>query len=290
MTIKLTAMGRTDVGRVRLSNEDAFVIADLTRGTSVHDDSRMRFDLGEKGALLAVSDGLGGAKAGEVASALVIESLEDELSQDGSTRSSDVLLQDAALRANRAVWEAASTPSREGMGATLTALWVRGREAHIAEVGDSRAYLLRDRRLCQVTRDQSYVQLMVEVGAMTPEAAQHSKNNHLVLQAMGIDPEVTIALARVELRRKDILLLCSDGLSNKLTQDEMRDVLLSSERIDQPCQTLVDLANERGGEDNITAIVACVDGDLPNPARGESVSDTFFVLQDFEPMQTNLSR
>src|SRR5579864_637284 len=142
MAVNLTAYAQTDIGLVRRSNEDAFVIADLTGGSLLEEQSMARFDVGQRGVLLAVSDGMGGHRAGEVASALVVESLRRSMAtQQGGP--SDALLEKAALQANREVWEAAHSPGREHMGATLTALFIHGKTAHIAEVGDSRAYLLR---------------------------------------------------------------------------------------------------------------------------------------------------
>jgi serine/threonine protein phosphatase PrpC len=169
------------------------------------------------------------------------------------------------------------------MGATLTALFVHDKTAYIAEVGDSRAYLLRGGEITQVTHDQSYVQLLVDSGAMSPSEAKDSPLSNVVLQAMGLNPEVSVALGKLDLRQRDCLVLCSDGLSNKLSADDLRQVILASPRLDTACATLVDEAKRRGGDDNITAIVAGVDGDLPPIASGESIAETFFVLREFHP-------
>jgi serine/threonine protein phosphatase PrpC len=169
------------------------------------------------------------------------------------------------------------------MGATLTALFVRSGSAYIAEVGDSRAYLLRGGHIVQLTRDQSYVQLLVESGAMTPECAARSGLENVILQAMGLEPEVSVALGKLDLRRFDCLVLCSDGLWSKVDADAIRGVILTSPRLDVACNRLVEIAKQRGGDDNITAIVAGVAGDLPPQASGESIAETFFVQQEFRP-------
>jgi serine/threonine protein phosphatase PrpC len=195
---------------------------------------------------------------------------------------SDALLEKAAQRANLDVWKAARVPGREHMGATLTALFIQGTTAHIAEVGDSRAYLVRNGKIKQVTHDQSYVQLMVDTGAMTPAQAKDSEFSSVILQAMGLKQTVQIALGRLDLRQRDCFLLCSDGLSSLVSDDEIRDAVLTSGPLDAVCGKLVDLAMARGGPDNITVIVGGVSGDLPAIVAGESISDTLLVVQDFQ--------
>jgi serine/threonine protein phosphatase PrpC len=281
MGVNLTVYAQTDIGLVRSSNEDAFVIADLTGGSLLGDQRIARFDVGQRGVLLAISDGMGGHRAGEVASALVVESLRRSMaSQQGP---SDALLEKATVQANREVWEAAHCPGREHMGATLTALFIHGQTAYIAEVGDSRAYLLRGGQIAQVTRDQSYVQLLVDSGVMSLGEAKSSPAANVLLQAMGLKPDVKVALGRLELRQQDCLVLCSDGLSNKMSADELRAVILTSPSLDAAGARLVEVAKQRGGEDNITAIVAGVSGDLPPLVSGERITETFLVLQEFQP-------
>jgi serine/threonine protein phosphatase PrpC len=281
MTINLEVCGQTDVGEVRVKNEDAFIVADLTGGDLLGERHVGQFEIKEQGVLLAVSDGVGGHKAGEVASALVVESLRRSLAA-GSDEQPDALLEEATLRANREVWQAAHYPGREKMGATLTALYIRAGVAHIAEVGDSRAYLLRGGKMRQVTRDQSYVQWLVDLGALSPEAAQSSKQRNVILQAMGLEPTVNVALGRLELRQRDCFILCSDGLTTKVGAVQIRETVLGSPGLDVACARLVALANARGGEDNVTVIVAGVSGDLPPLAPRESLSDTFSVIKEFD--------
>jgi len=281
MPVNLTVVGQTEVGLVRQTNEDAFVIADLTGGSLLDEQNMTRFEVGQRGVLLAVSDGMGGHQAGEVASALVVESLRRSMARQPSLVPGDALLEKAAQRANRDVWKAAHVPGRERMGATLTAVFIQGQTAHIAEVGDSRAYLVRSGKIKQVTKDQSYVQLMVDSGAMSPEQAKESEFSSVILQAMGLKETVQIALGRLDLRQRDCFLLCSDGLSSLVNDDEIRDVVLTAGPLDAVCGKLVDLAMKRGGSDNITVIVGGVSGDLPALVVGESISDTLLVVQDF---------
>jgi serine/threonine protein phosphatase PrpC len=280
--VKVLVCAKTDVGRARQTNEDACSVTELETGTLIDAEGEDRtVELGQKGILLAVSDGMGGHQAGEVASALVLESLQRELAQDAKGPLHKHL-EDAVHRANRRVHNAARSAERHGMGATLTAVFIRGTEAFIAEVGDSRGYILRNGRLRQVTRDQSMVQMLVDQGVMTSEEARKAPGKNVILQAVGLNPDVLVAIGRLELRRGDRLLLCSDGVTNQINDDELREILTKSPPR-EACETMIALANERGGDDNETVIVADVLGeDLNEPVEFESVTSTFEVLQAFE--------
>ncbi len=283
MSVRITVYGQTDVGLVRPNNEDAFVIADLTQDRVVEEKRLARFEIGQAGVLLAVSDGMGGHKAGEVASAIVVDSLRRALtSRAHSATRVEVLVEQATKQANREVWQAAQEPGRERMGATLTGVLVRGTMAHIAEVGDSRAYLLRNGAIEQVTRDQSYVQQLVDMGQMPEAEAEHSPFSNVILQAMGLGPDVKVALGRLELRRRDCLILCSDGLSKKVSPEQLRDIVLGSPHLDAACVSLVEAAKRAGGQDNITVIAAGISGDLPQASAGETIGDTLQILQEFD--------
>jgi PPM family protein phosphatase len=280
----LYAVGTTDTGRVRSANEDAFVIADMTTDGVTNATRGPRWDVGNRGVLLAVSDGMGGAEAGEVASALVIESLRDHL--DNSCKESDISqsVRCAIEAANRDVVVAAREPGHAGMGATLVAVLVHRALAHIASVGDSRVYLIRGGKIRQLTTDHSYVEVLIRAGQMTRAEALSSPYRNIILQAMGLKDDVTVALLRLALRRGDVFLLCSDGLSNKLTDDEMLRIVGEGPSHEQACARLVGLANERGGEDNITVIVAEVAGlELTKPISSETVTQTIEAIQDFDP-------
>jgi serine/threonine protein phosphatase PrpC len=277
------AVGATDPGRVRPANEDAFVIADMS--AEVGATSRgPRFHVGSRGVLLAVSDGMGGAEAGEVASALVLESLREHL--DESCRASDIMesVKCAVEAANHDVVVSAREPGHEGMGATLVAVVVHRALAHIACVGDSRVYLIRDNEIRQLTKDQSYVEVLIEAGLITREQALTSPYRNVILQAMGRRDEVTVGLSRLAMRRGDVFLLCSDGLSNKVTADELIQVVGDGPSHEQACSRLVELANTRGGEDNITVVIAEVAGlDLAEVSSSETVTGTIEAVQEFDP-------
>jgi serine/threonine protein phosphatase PrpC len=282
-SLEVVVSARTDVGRVREANEDACSITELQSGLEIDAfDADRAVDVGKRGLLLALSDGMGGAEAGEVASALVVEVLQAELqrAEDGPIAH---LFEEAVRRANGAVHEAAQQTTLRGMGATLVAVFIRGAQAYIAEVGDSRAYLLRGARLRQITKDQSMVQLLVDQGVMTAREARNSPGRNVILQAMGLLPDVRVAIGRLHLRRTDRLLLCSDGITNAVTDDELREILTGS-RPREACETMIALANERGGHDNETAIIADVHGEqLAAPAEFESVTSTYEVLKSFHP-------
>jgi len=283
--VTMAVAAKSDVGRARTMNEDAFSVADLESGTEVHFvDGVQSFDLNECGVLLALSDGMGGHAAGEVASALVLESLRTAMAAPRGDGAIEHKIEAAVKGANAKVLEAAKSDGKSGMGATLTALAVHAREAYIVEVGDSRAYILRNGRLRQITRDQSLVQFMVDSGVMTPEDARTSNRKNVILQAMGLGDDVRAAIGRLSLRRRDRFLVCSDGISNSMSDDELRDMLADHDPV-AACARMIDLANERGGKDNLTAIVAHVSGSgLDLPAPSESVTSTMAVLQEFEPL------
>jgi len=284
--ITMNVSGLTDVGRARETNEDAFEIADLATGRAIDVMRVTRYvDVGDHGVLLALSDGMGGHQAGEVASQLVLESLRRALHTDPLQRPVKDKLEDAVLRANRAVLNTAKEAKHHGMAATLTAILLHGVEAYITEVGDSRAYLVREGRLRQITRDQSLVQLMVDSGTLTPEEARKSPSKNVILQAVGLKSELRVAIARLALRNQDRLMLCSDGVTNLVSDDELRAILTDSDPR-AACETMIALANERGGDDNETAIVADLSGEgLAHPDEFESVTSTYEVLQAFDALK-----
>lgn len=255
---RLVVAAETDVGRVRQNNEDAYVVAPLGDVGSGDVDL---FDVGRAPLLLAVSDGMGGAAAGEVASAVVVEALRRSL--PGQSADWATTLREAVALANREVWAVAQKPEMRGAGATLTAVCVHGDQAHLAEVGDSRAYLLRDGELRLLTHDQSYVQLLVDAGAIKAEDAERSPFKNVILKAMGQHRDVRPDIGSIYLRPRDQLLVCSDGLSNELTDAQLRDVLVERATPQAACARLIALANEHGGNDNITVIVADVDEIAP---------------------------
>src|SRR3954469_5471890 len=183
--INITFAALSDVGLTRSVNEDAFQLTDLSTGASTAaSPSQGQIPLGPGGVLISLSDGMGGHAAGEVAAATVIGSLQSTL-QAGGVGPADHRLEAAVRRANADVIEAARAKGRHGMGATLTAVLIDGDTAYVAEVGDSRAYVLRSGQLKQITHDQSLVQMLVDQGLMDKEEAERSSRKNILLQAMG---------------------------------------------------------------------------------------------------------
>src|SRR5579872_5515144 len=289
MNIQLQVAARTDIGQVRIKNEDAYVAVDLTTGTaSSMPDWQGTLQLGAQGLLLAVSDGMGGAQAGEVASGLVLSSLAESLASKPVGRSSSEQIIGAVEEAHHAVWQDACAQGMK-MGATVTAVYIRGGAAYVAEVGDSRAYLIRGGRITQLTKDQSYVQMLVDAGAVTADEARDFPERNVILQAIGNQLGITVALGKLELRQLYCLLLCSDGLTTKLSDDVMRDVVLASPDLETARDRLVDLANDRGGDDNTTVVLGGVSGDLPAADVREPIEATYRILETFSAAAASYS-
>jgi serine/threonine protein phosphatase PrpC len=278
---RVRVAGLSEVGRVRKINEDAFVVTDLATGRPLDPaDETGELEVGPRGVLLALSDGMGGHAAGEVASALVLDALRASLAGAPEAEPVEATVTTGSTARTRRFAETRRGRKR-GMGATLTAVLLRATEAFVVEVGDSRAYLLRGEALRQLTRDQTLVQLLVETGALSAEEARTSSRKNILLQAVGHADELKIAISRLKLRRGDRFLLCSDGLSNGMNDDELGRLLAGDEPA-AACRRLVDLANERGGSDNLTAVVAHVKGDgLPEATPAESIAQTLDVIREF---------
>src|SRR6266571_1624890 len=282
MLIELQA--KTDVGRVRRGNEDNFLLLDLTAarawsgsdGAENPDDMR-EFTLGEHGLVLVVSDGMGGALAGDVASRMAIEAVRDVLmgtNTDGNGCDPDSslveCLRHATMEANKNIHYKSLEDSRcSGMGATLTGAAVKDDKLDLIQVGDSRAYVMRGQQIRLATKDQSLVQQLVDVGQISEAEAETHMFRNVILQALGAQNELTPATARIQIRQGDMLLLCSDGLSGKLRNEEIRQIVSESgDDLAAACKALVDEANHRGGEDNITVVLARFTGeDLSNSSN-----------------------
>jgi PPM family protein phosphatase len=274
--------GATDVGSVRSNNEDALAVVDVTRAEHVDVANVASLDAGDRGILLEVADGMGGENAGEVASAVLLEAVGEHLVQASATDAARAL-GDAVAHGNARVIEAAAERGRAGMGSTLVAVLIRGGLAYTAEVGDSRAYLLRGARLTQLTTDQTQAQMLVEAGLLTPENAKTSRAKNVLVQACGRVSELVIAQTSIALRQGDRLLLCSDGLTADVSNTEIEHVLATTASLDAACARLLTLAAERGGLDNVTVLVAQLGGALPPPSDEESVGDTMEHLRRFSP-------
>jgi PPM family protein phosphatase len=277
--VQVSVFARTDVGMHRSGNEDSFLVADLSAGKIGLGPDVSRHQLGERGSLMIVSDGMGGAAAGEIASEMAVTTIRESIaSMDAQTEISDQL-KTAAEVANEKIWNySQENPELSGMGATLTAVLIQGTTAYIAQVGDSRAYLIRGKQIKQLTKDQSLAQMLVDSGAIQPDQIDSVPQN-VIMQAMGTQPNVKVAMSAVQLFRNDCLVICSDGLSNKIPREELREMVQTSEDLTEACRSLIDKANERGGEDNITVIIARFDGEaLYSASESNSITGSFRAL------------
>ena len=279
MIVELYA--KSDVGRVRRGNEDNFLVLDLsTEQTWTGADGApapanlTRFDLGDKGLVLVVSDGMGGALAGDVASRMAVDSVRQMLIGEGDAScdpDQDLVecLKSATHYANTAIHLKSQEDSRcAGMGATFTGAAVKGDSLDLVQVGDSRGYVVRKDHIRLATKDQSLVQQLVDVGQISESEAETHMFRNVILQALGAQSEVQPVTGRIRLRQDDLVLLCSDGLSGKLRAEDIQQIVINSKGdLAQACDKLIEEANNRGGEDNITVVIARFHGDdLEEPA------------------------
>jgi protein phosphatase len=274
--VSLRLFGRTDVGQIREHNEDNFIVADLTKNSrGLMEGDRIQL-VGPHGTLLGVCDGMGGAAAGEVASQLAVDIIYQKMVSGEPPLNHDELatrlVQAIEAAGMRIFSEAKLDRTRRGMGTTATIAALLDDHLFFGQVGDSRAYILREDRLVQVTRDQSLVNQLIEAGQLTEEEAETFEHNNIILQALGTADSVQVDLTYVALRRGDTLLLCSDGLSGMVRNEEIREVLRTVEEPLEACKVLTDRANQAGGHDNITVVVAKFEGDGLVAPTSEDVS------------------
>jgi PPM family protein phosphatase len=251
--LKVVSAGLTDVGRKRNHNEDSFLI-----------DEELQ--------LYVVADGMGGHAGGGTASRIAVETIDKELRRARESRDNPFIstsnLQDALIpealrtaveKACLAIYTAAQEDSRlSGMGTTVISLVVKDDQAFFAHVGDSRAYLIRGELIQQISEDHSLVNEQIKAGMITPEEAKHSRYKNIITRSVGFEEEVQVDVMGLISEPSDVFLLCSDGLANMLEDKEIHELVLQTERFQDVPQKLIDLANERGGDDNITVIVVQV--------------------------------
>ncbi|MGH7539214.1 MAG: Stp1/IreP family PP2C-type Ser/Thr phosphatase [Gemmatimonadales bacterium] len=266
--IKIRVHGRTDQGKTRDHNEDNFLVADLTRKDSTQEPVEREYDLGERGVLLVVADGMGGAAAGELASEMATATIYEQLVERwlGESEATGARfafrLKEAVEAANQQIHDyAKSHPENRGMGTTSTAVGILGDHIYVTQVGDSRAYLIRGGEAHQLTKDQSLMQRLVEAGELTEEEAAQSERRNIILQALGPDAKIKVDLTHQEIHRGDLLVLCSDGLSGQVKNEEIAQTATQARDLNAACERLIAMANERGGPDNITVLIARLDGD-----------------------------
>lgn len=239
---------RTDVGRMRDHNEDNFIVAP---------------------PLYAVADGMGGHEAGEVASEIAVNILAQ---QAPSTLDADAL-SNAVVTANYAILRAVEDGrGADGMGTTLTAAMVQGERLLIAQVGDSRAYLLHQSHLQQITRDHSLMSILIETGQITPEEAEVHPQRSVITRALGGGVETVPDIYELNVAAGDRLLLCSDGLSGMVSEEDLTEILTRFRDPQKCANQLIKRANMNGGRDNITAVVVDIEGDIPERIRRDHKS------------------
>lgn len=269
-TLKVRSFGLTDPGKVRDTNEDQFLIGVLRKAlevqqTSLPQQPKVQHAC-DQGYLFVVADGMGGRAGGETASALAIDSVETFMLEtlkwffQFQGKEEDKVLAEfhsALGQANaRVLTEAAQHPKLRGMGTTLTLAYSLNDLLFVAHVGDSRCYLCRQRILYRLTRDHTLVQDMVRVGALRAEDAAEHRLSHVITNVVGGDSaEVKVEVHKVQLEADDAVLLCSDGLTNMLADEEIARILQAEVDPERACRRLVERANEEGGKDNITVIL-----------------------------------
>lgn len=245
----MKSFGITDKGKVRKDNQDSYIVE--------HCDKR-------KCAVIAVCDGMGGANAGDLASRLACKKFASDVfetlvSPSVFVGNHDALLRESCSDANSTVYQYAQfDPSCDGMGTTLVGGVVYKRRAHIVNVGDSRAYHITKSGIRQITRDHSYVEELVAMGAITREEAAHHPKKNVITRALGIDSEVIADYFDVELAKDECILLCSDGLSNMVTDQEMFNAYTEQKKPNAICNALMKLALDRGARDNVSIVAVKV--------------------------------
>ncbi len=252
--MRLAVGARTDIGRNRRRNEDSMLVRE---------------------PLFAVADGMGGHRGGNVASQMSVQTLERASlghRADGEEAGAAAVLE-AIQEANRAVLERGNAESDlQGMGTTMTALLVEGERGHILHVGDSRAYRMRDGALQQLTEDHTLVQEWVRQGRLTKEAAERHPQRSMVTRALGVEEDLNVDDVIVDLEPGDRFVICSDGLSGMLDDDTIAEALSDSPAPQEAADRLVDMANEAGGDDNITVIVVEVLADERDARPGAAAT------------------
>ena len=243
----MQSWGLSDQGCVRKQNQDAYHIENLDRNTQ----------------LCVVCDGMGGAKSGNIASSLAVDVFVQEVKRSWTASMDkgkiEQMLRSAVKLANFTVYDQSMQfEDFDGMGTTLVAVLIRGRHATVVNVGDSRAYLVDRNGIRQLTKDHSLVQMMVERGELTPEMARTYPGKNLITRAIGTEPMVMCDVYHLELEKGDCLLLCSDGLSNMMDDQEILFEVVHGVNKQYCCQRLLDIAKNRGAPDNVTSILIMI--------------------------------
>ncbi len=237
----MRSAGLTHTGMVRKENQDAFI--------NKHEPNGM--------FVLAVADGMGGHKAGDVASACTVRELDSYFSiwGKGDYFKKTAEIKNLIKHINRNLYYMSNqSPDYDGMGTTLTLLIANGKKAHIFHVGDSRAYLI-DKNITQITKDHSLVQFMLDSGQISKEEAADHPNKNVITRAMGTDEDIEVDIYEIALSQGDRILLCSDGLTDELADDDLKNAVKEEKSLRKAVFRLVEMANAKGGHDNVTALL-----------------------------------
>jgi protein phosphatase len=287
--IQVNVFGMSDMGCVRKNNEDNFVVCNLTTAEVSLTPALRNHRLGPRGTLLLVADGMGGEASGEVASQIcattVPKRLYDNLKSLGTVSEANfvLLLREAIEYANQIIYQKAQSDLLfRGMGTTTTAGILFGPHMFVAQVGDSRAYVMRNQQMVQLTRDQTYLNYLAEIGAELPEDPEKDSRKSILTQAVGSSETVDVKVTYTKMRQGDCILLCSDGLYNMVKVPEVLGVLEGKDGPAAKCKTLIQKANEHGGTDNVTLILAELSGPgLPPADAAAGVEFQEFREEDF---------
>jgi serine/threonine protein phosphatase PrpC len=288
--IRISSVGMSDMGRVRKNNEDNLVICDLTSGEVRVHPPLDEHAPGPLGILLMVADGMGGEAAGEVASQICVTTvpkrLYDNLKSVGSISETNfvLMLREAIEFANQVIYQKAQAgSSHKGMGTTTTAAALFGAHLFVAQVGDSRCYLVRNAKMVQLTRDQTFLNYLEDIGAEMPADPEKDSRKSILTQAVGSSENIDVKVTYTRLRDGDRVLICSDGLYNMVDRESLVGLVNQDNELADKCRALIAEANEHGGTDNITVIMAEFAGPglLPSdPAAGIEFKE--FREEDFK--------
>jgi serine/threonine protein phosphatase PrpC len=276
-SLELRIGAQTDVGRVRDQNEDRVLVFDLKRYRELSAVGTESASLRRPGVLLVVADGMGGMSGGETASQMCVENLLtlfleklDTPKKDGSMPAPKDTLSDAVKATNDLIFSRATADMKlKGMGTTLTAALLEEQHMYVAQVGDSRAYLLRDGALTKLTKDQTLMASLEEQGKL-PKGGLGKAWKNMLLQAVGAQENLQVAMTETDLRPGDCLLLCSDGLHGPVPAEDIEAILKESATPSEKAKMLTIHANDKGGPDNVSVVVCEVVGNRPAESTGEA--------------------
>ena len=288
--INVDVFALSDMGRVRKNNEDNFAVCNLTTGEVGLTPSVSSHSLGPRGTLLLVADGMGGEACGEVASQICSVTVPKRLYDNSKTIDNVseanfvLLLRESIEFANQIIFQKAqSNPSFRGMGTTTTAATLFGPYLFVAQVGDSRAYLARNTSVIQLTRDQTFLNYLADIGAEVPVDPEKDSRRSILTQAVGTSETLDVKVTYTKVRQGDSILLCSDGLYNMVKHDDLLRIVTGDDTLANKCKSLIDRANEGGGTDNITVIMAELTGPgLPPADAAADVETKEFSEEDFK--------